>query len=126
MASTILVVEDDLDCRTVLADLLDLSGYAVVCCGDALSALEVARRTPPDLALVDLHLPGRDGSWLVQALRESGPPLSTMPLVLTTGSADAREVARGLGITALLKPFDAGVLLDLIGSLVRAPRATPQ
>ena len=126
MASTILIVEDDLDCRTVLADLLELSGYAVAAFGDAALALEAARRSPPDLAMVDLNLPGRDGAWLVQALREGGAPLSTMPVVLTTGSADARGVARSLGVHPLEKPFDAGHLLDLLDTLLRARAALPR
>ncbi len=123
MAQTgsILLVEDDLDCRTVLAELLELSGYRVVSCGDAASGLEAARREPPALVMLDLHLPGRDGVWLVHALREAGPPLSTTPIVLTTGSADAREVAASLGVNHLEKPFDAGRMLELVKGLL--PRA---
>jgi DNA-binding response OmpR family regulator len=118
---SILLVEDDLDCRIVLAELLELSGYRVVPCGDAGTAMEAARRELPALVMLDLHLPGRDGVWLVHALREAGAPLSAVPIVLTTGSADAGEVAASLGVAHLEKPFDAGRLLELVKSLL--PRA---
>jgi DNA-binding response OmpR family regulator len=114
----ILLVEDDLDCRTVLAELLELSGYRVVACGDAAAAMEAARRELPGLAMLDLHLPGRDGVWLVHALRDAGAPLSAVPIVLTSGSADAGEVAASLGVGHLEKPFDAGRLLELVKSLL--------
>ncbi|GAC1606695.1 MAG: hypothetical protein NVS4B10_21190 [Myxococcales bacterium] len=120
------MVEDDADCRGVLADLLELDGHAVVACGDAASALSRAREATPGLVLVDLHLPGRDGTWLVRALASEGPPLSAVPVVLTTGSPDARAVARDLGVRVLEKPFDASRLLDLVAALSRPPAAPPR
>lgn len=123
LAGAILVVEDDADCRNVLGELLELAGHSVVACGDVGAALLRARASTPSLVLVDLHLPGRDGTSLVEALAAEGPPLADVPVVLTTGSADARAVAKKLGVRVLEKPLDADRLLDLIGSLVQRPRA---
>jgi len=58
---SILVVEDDDDCRTVLVDLLEMSGYSVLSCGEAHRAVEMARQHQPALVLVDFMMPDADG-----------------------------------------------------------------
>lgn len=117
---SILVVEDDDDCRAVLQDLLETSGYTVVSCPDAHHAVATAKASvpPPSLLLVDFMMPDADGGWVVRTLREEGGALAAMPVVLTTGSADGHEIARGLGVRSLEKPFDVGRLLEVIRSLV--------
>ncbi len=117
---SILVVEDDDDCRAVLQDLLEMSGYSVVSCPDAHHAVALAKASvpPPSLLLVDFMMPDADGGWVVRTLREAGGALAAMPVVLTTGSADGHEIARGLGVRSLEKPFDIGRLLDVVRSLV--------
>jgi CheY-like chemotaxis protein len=115
---SILVVEDDDDCRTVLQDLLEISGYRVVTCPDARRAVEAARAAPPALMLVDYMMPDADGGWVVQTLREAGGELARVPVVLTSGSSAVREIAEGLGVRSLEKPFDINRLLELVQSLV--------
>jgi len=115
---SVLVVEDDDDCRTVLQDLLEMSGYRVVTCPDARQAVEAARAAPPALMLVDYMMPDADGGWVVQALREAGGELARVPVVLTSGSSAGREIAERLGVRSLEKPFDINRLLELVRSLV--------
>ena len=117
----ILVVEDDDDCRTVLADLLELSGYAVLACGEAHRAVEMAREHRPALVLVDFMMPDADGGWLVRSLRAEGGGLAEVPVVLTTGSSAGRAIAASLGVRSLEKPFDMNRLLELVRKL--APSA---
>lgn len=112
----ILIVEDDDDCRAVLQDLLELSGYRVVTCRDARHALEAALAARPSLLLVDYMMPDEDGGWVVRKLREAG--LGDVPIVLTTGSSTGRDIAQGLGVPSLEKPFDVSRLLELVRSLV--------
>lgn len=119
--ASILVVEDDADCRTVLAELLELSGYRVAAFREAPAALDVARRSPPGLVMVDLHLPGRDGAWLVRELRSAGGQLASVPVLLTTGSPDARSIAESLGVVALEKPFDVERLLERVDAMISRP-----
>jgi CheY-like chemotaxis protein len=114
---SILVVEDDDDCRTVLADLLEMSGYAVLSCGEARRAVEMAREHRPALVLVDYMMPDADGGWLVRSLRAEGGRLAEVPVVLTTGSTAGREIAESLGVRSLEKPFDVNRLLALVRSL---------
>jgi CheY-like chemotaxis protein len=113
---TILIVEDDADCRSVLQDLLELNGYDVRTCPDAGHAVAAARAEPPALMLVDYMMPDADGGWVVEQLRESG--LSKIPVVLTSGSNEGRDIADRLGVRSLEKPFDVNRLLDLVRALV--------
>ncbi|MFL5309319.1 MAG: response regulator transcription factor [Myxococcales bacterium] len=117
---SILVVEDDDDCRAVLADLLEMSGYSVVACGEAHRAVEIAREHRPSLVLVDFMMPDADGGWLVRSLRAEGGRLAKVPVVLTTGSSAGREIADSLGVRALEKPFDMNRLLELVRTLLPA------
>jgi len=118
---SILVVEDDDDCRMVLADLLEMSGYSVVSCGEARRAVELAKESAPALVLVDFMMPDADGGWLVRSLRAQGGKLAQVPVVLTTGSSAGREIAESLGVRSLEKPFDMNRLLELVRALAPAP-----
>ena len=116
---TILVVDDDDDCRSIIADLLEMSGYAVLSCGSAQAAVDLARQHHPALVLADFIMPGADGAWLIQSLRSAGDALADVPVVLTTGSSAGREIAASLGIRALEKPFDMKLLLDVVRRTAR-------
>lgn len=115
---TILIVEDDEDCRTVLQDLLELNGYTVRSCPDARHAVDAVRSAPPALLLVDYMMPDADGGWVVRTLRAAGGAPARVPVVLTTGSNEGRLIAEGLGVRSLEKPFDVSRLLELVRSLV--------
>ena len=117
---TILIVEDDEDCRSVLQDLLELNGYEVRTCPDAGHAIAAARAAPPALMLVDYMMPDADGGWVVQQCRETGGKLAQVPIVLTTGSNEGRDIAERLGVRSLEKPFDVNRLLELVKALVKA------
>jgi CheY-like chemotaxis protein len=115
---TILVVEDDADCRSVLQDLLELNGYEVKTCESAQQALDAAHAAPPALMLLDYMMPDADGEWVLQQLRKAGGVLARVPVVLTTGSNEGRLIAERLGVRSLEKPFDVNRLLDLMHALV--------
>jgi len=114
---SILVVEDDEDCRSVLVDVLEMSGYLVLSCGEARRAVEMAREHRPALVLVDFMMPDADGGWVVRSLRAAGGNLAEVPVVLTTGSSAGREIADSLGVRSLEKPFDVNRLLELVRAL---------
>lgn len=123
-ASRILHVDDDEDIRFLVelaldpAMNLDLDSYAS---GDA--ALAGARANPPDLALVDVMMPGMDGVTLAAAFRED-PRLRDVPIVFVTAKAYPEEVAnlrRAGAVEVLVKPFDLSVLEGLIRSLLAGP-----
>lgn len=115
---TILIVEDDEDCRLVLQDLLELNGFTVQTCPDAHHAVDAVRARPPALMLIDYFMPDANGAWVVRTLRSDGGASALVPVVLTTGSTDGRKEADALGVRSLEKPFDVNRLLELVHALV--------
>ena len=111
----ILVVEDEPDIRTLLADVLRSEGYPVLTAGDGLQALEQLRTTGADLVILDLRMPGVDG-WAVLRERNHEVSWRSVPvIVLSASRAEALREARQLGATACLaKPFDLDELLVLV------------
>jgi signal transduction histidine kinase len=113
----ILVVDDNVDAAVLLAERLASEGHEVAVAHDGLAALERFEQVRPDVALLDLGLPGIDGYELARRLRRR----SSCPLVAVTGyGQDAdREAARQAGFSDLFaKPVDARALLAAIDRLV--------
>jgi PAS domain S-box-containing protein len=116
-APRILIADDNADMRVYLEQLLG-DHYEIVALGDGQSALEIARRQPPDLVLADVMMPRLDGFGLLQALRTE-EALKTIPVILI--SARAGEEARLEGLEGgaddyLVKPFSARELMVRVAS----------
>jgi signal transduction histidine kinase len=104
----ILVVEDNVDMRQYLANLLS-KDYDVRTAADGTAGLEEATRSPPDLVLSDILMPGLDGVALVRALR-SDPKTAAVPAILLTARAGEDAALEGLGSGAddyIVKPFSS-------------------
>src|SRR4051812_45245020 len=99
----LLVVEHELDIRELFEDLLTDAGYRVLTVANAAGGLGLAERHPPDLILLDLAMPGRDGVSFAQEYHRRG---GTAPIVLaiaTTGKIlDAAVEASG-AVATLIK-----------------------
>ncbi|HWP34348.1 MAG TPA: TIGR02266 family protein [Thermodesulfobacteriota bacterium] len=116
----ILVVDDVRLFRELVEVLLAGSGYRVVTAASGRDALELARREPPDLILLDLYMPGMDGEATCRAIRED-PRLADVPVIMVTSGGAPQEVARCVAAGCddyLLKPVRRGPLLRKIGSFV--------
>ena len=108
----ILLVEDSIDCLTLLQIQLEWMGYEVEALAQAEDALIAARRTPPDVIVSDLGMPGMDGFEFIKHIREM-PALIAIPAIALTGAARDRDIQQALavGFTAhLAKPVEAGLL----------------
>ena len=92
----ILVVEDDTSLRETLAYNLKREEYAVQVVGDGRVALETARKTHPDLVLLDLMLPGLDGFEVCRILRQE----MNIPILILTARDDEIDRVIGLEIGA--------------------------
>lgn len=115
----ILVVDDNRDAADSLAMLLELNGCETEIAYDGLSAIPVAREFVPDIALLDIGLPGLSGYDLARRLREL-PDLSQVILVAVTGwgQEDDRRRTRESGFDRhLVKPVDPGELRQLLTEL---------
>jgi CheY-like chemotaxis protein len=110
---SILVVEDDEAIRGVLEAALVAEGYEVLIAKDGRSALELATRRTPALILLDLRLPGMDGSEFARAYHQL--PGRHAPTIVLSAAPDARERASELGVRAFVaKPFDLDQLILLV------------
>jgi putative nucleotidyltransferase with HDIG domain len=119
MDANILVVDDEPAIRRLLSDWLSRQGYHCMTAGEADEALEVISRERPDVALLDLALPGQDGVALAHRLREQDEELA---LIMVTGMQrfDAAVEGMRLGVLDyLLKPLTQQQLIDSVDRAVR-------
>ena len=112
----ILVVDDNLPLRVMLAQVLERAGYVAFVADSGEAALEVARFDPPDLCLVDQNMPGMTGAELIRALRSSSDErLRRIPAIGLTGlERFAKDLVAAGALFALRKPIDEGPWLERV------------
>jgi len=121
----ILVVEDDAPIRRGLCDALRYAGYAVEECPTGDAALATACAASPDLLLLDVVLPGKDGFEILRELRDSHPQL---PVIMLTARGAEEDRVRGLRLGAddyVVKPFSATELLARVEAVLRRSAERP-
>ena len=117
---TILLAEDDASVRTMVGRVLESEQYRVVFAATGAEAASKFITRPPDLVLLDLNLPEKDG-W--EAWRLMSFWRSLVPVIVITARSHQYELAVRNKIDALMeKPLDLPVLLDAIQSLLAEPR----
>lgn len=120
----VLVVDDDAALSEMLGIVLRGEGFEPVFCADGGEALAAFRETKPDLVLLDLMLPGRDGIDVCRAIRaESGTPI-----VMLTAKSDTVDVVVGLESGAddyIVKPFKPKELVARIRARIRRNDEAP-
>lgn len=115
----ILVVEDNVDSRDLLAKLLGMSGYEVLSASDGESGYATALKQVPDLIITDINMPGMDGIALLKKVRLESPLAGTAVLVVTAfGGEAAREAIEAGADAATSKPFDFDAFVDTVRSLI--------
>jgi PAS domain S-box-containing protein len=118
----ILIVEDNEDAREMMRQALELAGHEVHVCEDGPSGVDAARELRPDVALVDIGLPGEDGYSVAGRIRDL-PAGREMLLIAVTGygQADDRRRAKDAGFDLhVAKPVDPFRLLELIRAETRS------
>jgi CheY-like chemotaxis protein len=116
-APHVLVVDDDPGVRAFIGEVLDGEGYRTRGLESGETALQLARRDPPALLVLDLFLPDLDGYTIATQLRVD-PATAHIPVIFITGSDVPvhRTLSFGLGAVAHLpKPFTAAQLLRAVG-----------
>lgn len=113
----VMIVDDQAIIRMMLRKVLASSGYCVFDVADGTRAVEIAQEEKPDIALVDVNIPGLSGINLLKHLREVNSQLAT---IFMSGSVDCRflEEANKAGATGFLqKPFDIYELTEWLDDL---------
>ena len=117
-APIILVIDDEVQIRTLLRATLGRAGYAVVEAGNAREAANAIAIDRPDLVLLDLGLPDRDGLELVSILRAR----SSAPLIIVSARDETDQKVAALDLGAddyVTKPFDTEELLARVRAALR-------
>jgi CheY-like chemotaxis protein len=120
----LLVVDDELSVRDLVALVLEDAGYAIVVAGDGLEAIAAIEQRRPDLIVLDLMMPRLDGIGVVRWLRAQDL-WPAVPVVIVSAGADVARVARDFGLRYHLpKPFDLDELLDIVAGALGEQDAT--
>ena len=118
MSARILVVDDDLALSEMIGIVLRSEGFEPSFCADGAAAIEAYRSVRPDLVLLDLMLPGMDGTEVCSRLREE----TGTPIIMLTAKSDTVDVVAGLEAGAddyIVKPFNPKELVARIRTRLR-------
>jgi len=126
----ILLIEDDIDTRRLIATALEFEGFAVASAADGASGIRLARESDPHLILCDIMMPGMDGYSVLAALRMD-PVLCSTPFIFLTAKGEKKDLRHGMVSGAddyLTKPVSIEDLVAAIQSRLdrhatRAPKA---
>jgi DNA-binding response OmpR family regulator len=120
--TTVLVVEDEIEIARIVRDYLRNAGFEVIVVGDGGSAVASVRSARPDLLVLDLGLPGRDGLDVAREIRR----WSDTPIVMLTARGDETDRIVGLELGAddyVVKPFSPKELVARVRAVLRRSRA---
>ena len=124
---SVLLIEDNDDGREMMSMMLSCYGYTVHAAADGHEGVAAAARQRPDVALVDIGLPGIDGYEVARRLR-ADPATRDIRLIALTGyglAEDLRRVMEAGFDRHLVKPVDIEQLMEVIGACTPAPLAVP-
>ena len=125
--SHLLVIEDEADIRELIAYNLRKEGFQVALVATGTEGLNLARKAPPDLILLDLMLPDIDGLEVCRRLKRDSA-LNAIPIVMVTAKSGESDVVAGLELGAddyITKPFSPRVLLARTRAILRRLDAVP-
>ncbi|HEV2328391.1 MAG TPA: response regulator [Verrucomicrobiae bacterium] len=118
---TILLADDDPAIRQTLGQVLVLEQYRVVFAATGRETAAKFISCVPDLVLLDLNMPDRDGWDAFQLMNSTHP---TVPVIVITARPHQQERAAGMGVASLMeKPLDIPTLLKKVRDLLEEPRA---
>lgn len=124
MSQRILIVDDDPSIVKVLRAYLEQTGYQVLIANNGETALHFIRRERPDLVILDLMIPGRDG-WEVTRIIRSDQILAAIPIIMLTARTEDSNKIFGLELGAddyITKPFNAHEVVARVNALLRRTR----
>ena len=123
----ILVVDDDREVVRLIRAYLEQAGFEVLAAYDGDTAVHVIRRERPDLLLLDLMLPGKDG-WEITRLVRNDAALAHIPIIMLTARVDDTDKIVGLELGAddyVTKPYNPREVVARVRARLRQPDVAP-
>jgi two-component system response regulator MtrA len=120
----ILVADDDVDIRELVEFKLSTMGHDIVAVGDGAAAIDACMAQKPDLAVLDVMMPGVSGLDAIRAIRAE-PNLADLPVILLTARAQESDVETGFDSGAddyITKPFSPRELASRVQALLSRSR----
>ncbi len=124
MKKTILIVDDEPSIVITLEYLMKHAGHDVVTARDGLQALDCLAESKPDLMILDVMMPNKNGFEVCEEVR-SDDRFADMPIVILSAKSSEAEINRGLALGAdayITKPFSTHDLVERVNSLLNEPR----
>ena len=121
MSQRILVVDDDREIVRIIRAYLEKAGYTVATAYDGETALHIIRSDRPDLVVLDLMLPDRDGLDITRIVR-GDPSLAATPIVMLTARVEGEDRVQGLDLGAddyIPKPFNPHEVVARVRAVLR-------
>lgn len=121
----ILIVEDEPKLAEVLRTYLEASGFTVDLATDGLQVMPMVRESPPDLVLLDLMLPGRDGLDVCRDIRSH----AAIPVIMVTARVEEVDRLLGLELGAddyICKPYSPREVVARVKAVLRRTQAHPE
>lgn len=110
----VLIVDDEMEFASTLAERLQMRGYiakSVYCAEDAIT---LSRNDPPDVMLLDLRMPGMSGIKVLQAIKQFNPSIEVIMLTGLGPSEESAEVMKSGAVDYIMKPVDIERLVEKI------------
>jgi two-component system phosphate regulon response regulator PhoB len=123
----ILVVEDEVDIADLIRYNLERAGYQVLKAHDGITATELVLKERPDLVVLDLMLPGRNGVGVFKEMKRD-MRTSQIPVIMLTARAQTEDRIQGLELGAddyMTKPFSPKELVLRVNAILRRAEGTP-
>jgi len=117
---TVLVIEDNLEIRENMSEILELEGFRVIAATDGRNGLQMATEDLPHIILCDILMPSLDGYAVLTAIKKN-PVTHDIPFIYVTASAEKSEVKLAMDMGAdgyVRKPFDISDLMEAINKVV--------
>jgi len=124
--ATVLVVDDEADLRELVRITLSLDGHRVLLAADGDEALRVVHLQPPDVIVLDVVMPRRDGWEVLGTIKAEEPTRAQIPVLMLTAKADELDQVRGGiegAIRYITKPF---AVADLRAAVTQALQGEPE
>jgi DNA-binding NarL/FixJ family response regulator len=112
----IAIIEDELKLRENISEILQISGYSIVTADSGESGVALIQHEMPDLILCDIKMPGKDGFWVLEQIRNM-EKYASIPFIFLTAKVEHKDIRAGMGLGAddyITKPFSVRDLTNAI------------